>query len=79
VGVGYGREAEDDGDDRDYPLVCDPDGLEHGPDEVRDGGLADPAEGQGRYRDSDLADGEIGVQIAQRLAYDRGPPAAFLF
>src|ERR671921_1515809 len=79
VGVGYGREAEDDGDDRDYPLVRDPDGLEHGPDEVRDGGLADPAERQGRYRDSDLADREIGVQVAQRLAYDRGPPAAFLF
>ena len=60
-------------------LVSNPDGSQHGPDEVRDGGLADPAERQGRYRDSDLANGEIGVQVAQRLAYDRGPSAAFLF
>src|SRR5215211_5751857 len=34
VGVGYGREAEDDGDNGDYPLVRNSYGLEHGTDEV---------------------------------------------
>ena len=79
VGVSDSREAEDDGDDGDYPLVRDPHGLEHGPEEVRDGGLADPTERKRRYRNPDLADREIGVQVAQRLAYYRGPPATFLF
>src|ERR671910_1719129 len=42
VGVGYGREAEDNGDDGDDPLVRNSYGLEQGTDEVRDGRLADP-------------------------------------
>src|SRR5215211_6003800 len=78
VGVGYGRETEYDGDDPDYPLVRDPHGLEHGTDEVRDGGLADPTQRQGGNRNSNLTDREIRVQVAQCLAYDGGPRAAFL-
>ncbi len=78
VGVGYDREAEHDGDDADHTLVGDPDGLEQGLDEVRDGRLAYPAEREGGDRDTDLADREVGVEVAQRLAYDRGPRAAFL-
>src|SRR5215218_196184 len=79
VGVGYDREAEDDGDDPDDPLVRDPDRLEHGTNEVRDGRLADPTERQGSYRNPHLTNREIAVEVAQRLAYDRGPPATFLF
>src|SRR5215208_1864335 len=78
VGVGYGREAENDGDDRDYPLVRDSYGLEDGTDKVRNGRLTDPTERQGSDRNPNLADGEVGVEVAQRLAYDRGSRTAFL-
>src|SRR5829696_906948 len=76
--VGYGRETEYDGDDRDYPLVRNTCCLEQGTYEVRDGGLADPTKRQGGNRNPDLADGEIRVEVAQSLAYDGGPRTAFL-
>src|SRR5215210_9196501 len=79
VGVGYGREAENDGDDGDYPLVRDSYGLPHGTDEVRDSRLTDPPERPGSYRNPHLTNREIAVEVAQRLAYDRGPRTAFLF
>src|ERR687897_786188 len=69
VGIGYGREAEDNGDDGDDPLVRNSYSLQHRTDEVRDGRLADPTERQGSYCNPYLTDGEIGVQVAQRLAY----------
>src|SRR5215218_5015466 len=78
VGVGYGRETENDGDDRDYPLVRDSYGLEGGTDKVRNGRLADPTKRQGSNRNPNLADREVGVEVAQRLAYHRGPRTAFL-
>src|SRR5215203_2666023 len=78
VSVGYGREAENNGDEGDYPLVRDSYGLQHGTDEVRDSRLTDPPERQGSYRNPHLADGEVGVEVAQRLAYHRCPRTAFL-
>ena len=71
-------EPEHDGDDPDRALVRDPDGLEQGSDEVRDGRLADPTEREGGDGDPDLAHGEVGVEVAQRLAYDRRPRTSFL-
>jgi len=45
---------------------------------VRNGRLTDPTERQGSNRNPNLADGEVGVEVAQRLAYHRGPRTAFL-
>jgi hypothetical protein len=40
--------------------------------------LADPTERQGGYRDPDLADGEVGIQVPQGVVYHAGPGAPLL-
>ena len=55
-----------------------PDGLEDRPMRCDDRGLAHPAEGQGGHGDADLADREVGVEVAQGVAHHAGPDAPLL-
>jgi hypothetical protein len=78
VRVRYDREPQDHRDDAHDSLASDPDRFQERSDEVGDGRFADPAESQGGYGDPDLADREVGIQVAQGVVHHACPSAPLL-
>src|SRR5918998_364412 len=75
VRVGYDREPERHRDDAYDPLAGYPEVPEERGDQVRDRRLADPAKTEGGHGDADLADGEVAVEIPQRVVHHPCPRA----